>query len=372
MGSRPWGGSESLWYAVAKYSLFNGDKVFISVYEWETVSPKIFELQSLGAVINFRKRKIGELGFIKKVIRFVKNEKYALAKDYLEILNFEPSFIFISQSADFDLAIQHKIFYKLIKERNIPYSFVCHNHSQYSFIPSSIIYPEALNIFKNAKNVFFISKRQQELTERKLVTRLANGLFTWNPLNLVAPSKPLQWPEGNKMHMAIVGELDGSKGQDTALEVLSQLQWQNREWQLNIYGKGQGEAYLKKLALHYKIDDKVVFKGYENDILKIWKDNHILLVPSAWDGMPISLVEALICGRPAVVTDIGGMVEIVHEGENGFVAASPTVQTYCDALERAWLKKTEWQQMGFNAYGLIKNIIDLQPEKAIYKLIVEK
>ena len=371
MGGALWGGSENLWYELAKLSLKKGDELLVSVYEWDTIHPKINLLKNEGATIFFRKRLIGNVKFPQRIIRFLKNRKFATERDYKNILEFKPDTIFISQGSDFDFATQHKVLYNLIRERKIPYSFICHSHSQFSFIPLNNIYPEAVKVFTNAEHVFFISKRQQKLTERKLVTRLTNGLFTWNPLNLVAPSKPLQWPEENKIYMAIVGELDGSKGQDTALEVLSQLQWQNRKWQLNIYGKGRGEAYLKKLALHYKIDDRVVFKGYENDILNIWLNNHILLVPSAWDGMPISLIEALICGRPAVVTDIGGMVEIVHEGENGFVAASPTVQTYSDALERAWLKKTEWQQMGFNAYGLIKNIIDLQPEKAIYKMIVK-
>ncbi len=372
MGGAQWGGSEPLWHAVAKHALLNGDTVFVSIYEWETIHPKIAELIELGAILHLRKRKIGELSFIKRCVRFLKNEKYASADDYINIINFKPSHIFISQSADFDLSLQHKIFYNLIMKHKIPYSFVCHNHSQYSLIPSSDIYPAAIEVFKNAKQVFFISKRQQQLTERKLATRLKNGVFTWNPLNLIAPLEPVKWPTEKIITMAIVGALDGSKGQDTAMEVLSQPQWQNRDWQLNIYGKGQGEVYLKALAQHYNITEKVIFKGYENDILKLWQHNHILLVPSAWDGMPISLVEALICGRPAVVTDIGGMIEILNDGINGFVAASPTVQTFADALETAWLKKSEWQQMGMTAYKLINEKIDLQPEQKIYKMIFEK
>jgi len=58
------------------------------------------------------------------------------------------------------------------------------------------------------------------------------------------------------------------------------------------------------------------------------------------------LVEAMLCGRPAVVTDVGGNTEWIEDGRTGFVAEAPTAKSFGAALERAWLAQADWQKMG--------------------------
>ena len=62
--------------------------------------------------------------------------------------------------------------------------------------------------------------------------------------------------------------------------------------------------------------------------------------------MPLSLIEALICARPAIVTDVGGNAEILQDSVTGFIAAAPTVRLFDQALERAWERRDEWEKMG--------------------------
>ena len=85
--------------------------------------------------------------------------------------------------------------------------------------------------------------------------------------------------------------------------------------------------------------------------------------------MPTSLVEAMLCARPSVVTDVGGNIELVIETESGFIAASPTVGSFANALEKAWLKKSDWEQMGVAAFKKISTIIETKPEIKIYELL---
>jgi glycosyltransferase involved in cell wall biosynthesis len=202
--------------------------------------------------------------------------------------------------------------------------------------------------------------------------KILNGQFTWNPLNVNIPEQSLPWPNEQKVQMAIVGNLSGTKGHDTALEVLSSPQWKKRNWMLNIYGEGDGKMYLEELAKFYAIFNKVIFHGHVADISRIWKQNHLILLPSSGEGLPISLVEAMVCGRVSVATDVGGNAELIDDEYNGFLAASPTTYSFSDALERSWNVKNNWEQIGRNAFNTIKTVLDTKPQETIYKLMSVK
>lgn len=369
MGGLPWGGSEALWHAVATHALQQGDEVFVSVYDWGRPHEKIKQLQKQGALIHYRKRFNPAAGSFEKIKRFIKKRKPSIDKDYQSIIDFKPLTVFISQGDSFDLSIHHRPFYELLVKNKIAYSMVCHSHTQYGFIPPKEIYPAAVEILKNALRVFFVSKRQWLLTERRLVAKLSNASLTWNPLNMQLPVEPLQGPLGSSFQMAIVGPLSGTKGQDTAMEVLGTAAWKERDWVLNLYGDGDGKDYLKALAHFYGIDKYIKFHGHVNDIIKIWKTNHIMLIPSAGEGLPISLVEAMACGRPAVVTDVGGNTELIIENETGFVAPSPTTGAFSLALENAWQQKDNLQQLGQNAFDKINMVLEKKPGEKIYELL---
>ena len=369
MGGAQWGGSEALWHAVALHALQQGDKILVSVYEWGEVHPKIRQLQKAGATIYFRKRYNHSAGYVEKFSRFFKQIVPASNKDYQAVIDFKPSFVFISQGDSFDLAIHHKPLYHLLIQNKLPYSFICHSHTQYGYIPPKEIYPGAVEVFKNAKNVFFVSNRQWKLTERRIINKIDNGKFTWNPLSFNIPEVTLKWPKENTAQMAIVGNLDDMKGQDTVLEVLSADVWKKRDWHLNIYGKGDGLNYLKDLSAYFGIAKRITFHGHIADIKEAWKHNKLLLTPSAGEGMPISLVEAMIYGRPSVVTDVGGNHEVVTENESGFIAASPTVDSFAEALEKAWINKSEWEQMGIRAFKKMNAMIETEPAIKIYELL---
>ncbi|MEP6596325.1 MAG: glycosyltransferase family 4 protein [Ginsengibacter sp.] len=369
MGGLPWGGSEALWHAIAEHALEQGDKVFVSMYEWEVVHEKIKQLREKGALIHFRKKFNSNAGKAEKIKRFIKNRNPSLNKDYQSIVDFRPDAVFISQGESFDLAIHHKALYRLLRQHNISYSFICHSHIQYGFISPAEIYPAALEIFKNARNVFFISQRQWHLTERRLATKIDNAIITWNPLNIKIPLAPLTWPADDVVQMAIVANISGSKGHDTAFEVMASPVWKNRKWILNIYGDGEGRKYLEDLAIFFGISGNIKFHGHVNDIINVWKENHVLLIPSAGEGLPISLVEAMACGRMAVVTDVGGNTELITENETGFIAGAPSVASFDIALENAWRHRDKWRQLGINAFNKINAVLEKEPQEKIYELL---
>ena len=92
-----------------------------------------------------------------------------------------------------------------------------------------------------------------------------------------------------------------------------------------------------------------MLKGYSKSISEVWLENQITPLPSRMEGQALALIEAMWCQRAAIVTDVGGAVELIEDEKSGFVASATTVEATDEALERAWNHRAEWRQLGFNA-----------------------
>jgi glycosyltransferase involved in cell wall biosynthesis len=258
----------------------------------------------------------------------------------------------------------------LLLSRKYPYCLI----SQFGFELGTLPYSrleDARRLFGYAAKVLFVSDRNKQVAERQLAKALDNAEIISNPVNLTDFSI-VSYPQTQQIRFACVARLDCNfKGQDILLQTLSTPLWRQRDWLLNFYGKGPDEQFLKDLALFYKIDHKVRFCGHVSSIRSVWADNHIQIMPSIGEGTPLSLLEAMVCGRTAVVTDVGGNASMIEQEELGFLAAAASVQALDEALERAWKAKNQWQEMGEKAHQAILQKIDLTPELAVLKCLTE-
>jgi glycosyltransferase involved in cell wall biosynthesis len=83
-------------------------------------------------------------------------------------------------------------------------------------------------------------------------------------------------------------------------------------------------------------------------------------MPSRIEGLPLAVVEAMLCGRPVVATDVAG-AEVVEDGVTGFLAEAPAVGSIGNALERFWTRREEAQQIGATAAERIRHLIPPDP-----------
>jgi glycosyltransferase involved in cell wall biosynthesis len=162
--------------------------------------------------------------------------------------------------------------------------------------------------------------------------------------------------------MACVARLQTrAKGHDLLLQAFAAPQWRDRPLHLTFFGDGENRRGLEKLASLLGLDTQISFGGHVSRVQDIWRDHHLIAQPSRNEGMPLSLVEALMCGRPALVTDVAGHAELITDGVNGFIAEAASVQHIGQALERAWDGRTGWQEMGRSAYERIRLDIPCDP-----------
>jgi glycosyltransferase involved in cell wall biosynthesis len=194
-------------------------------------------------------------------------------------------------------------------------------------------------------------------------------LIVKNPVNLTDRS-PVPWPSPGPVQFACVARLEASfKGQDLLFEALAADRWKNRDWQLRLYGDGIDRGYLERVARMYGLGGRIQFAGHVADVRGIWADNHLLVLPSRSEGTPLSLVESMLCGRPAVVTDVGGNAEWITEPETGFIAEAPSTISIARALERAWEARDLWPVMGARAHEKTRTQVDQDPGGTLVDLI---
>jgi glycosyltransferase involved in cell wall biosynthesis len=104
----------------------------------------------------------------------------------------------------------------------------------------------------------------------------------------------------------------------------------------------------------------VIFAG----LLKpeeIWASNHVLIMPSRLEGLPLAMVEAMLCGRPIIATDVGGHAEVIEDGVTGFLADAPTVQSITEALNRFWARRADAQTIGEAGAQRIRRLVPPDP-----------
>jgi glycosyltransferase involved in cell wall biosynthesis len=94
---------------------------------------------------------------------------------------------------------------------------------------------------------------------------------------------------------------------------------------------------------------------------EIWKMNQGLILTSRFEGLPIVIVEAMLCKRLVIVTNVSGNAEFVRDNETGFIAAAPRPEYVDEALERAWQQRMNWEAIGSKARQEITNLIPKNP-----------
>lgn len=277
-----------------------------------------------------------------------------------------PDLVIISQGDNYDgLHFGH-----LCRKLRIPYALISQKASEH-FWPADKSRRHWRGVFEGAASCFFVSEHNRRLTEDQIGARLSNATVVRNPY-LVPYAGPLPWPESSDgtLRLACVARLNlRDKGQDILLRVLAQEKWKGRGLHVSFYGRGVNAESLSDLAARLGLRN-VSFEGQTEDVQGIWKEHHALVLPSRAEGLPLALVEAMMCGRPGIVTKVGGNSEVVEDGANGFLA-NPDEDSLDVALEEVWARRGELCEMGRRAATRIRELVPANPAEEFADILLD-
>lgn len=351
MAGYPWGGSEELWSQTALELLRRNCEITTRTSQWAKEPDQIAALRKAGCVITFAKPE----RFTQRLVsRLLRRPKDSQLRRWL--LNSNPDLVVISQG-EFKDGIGVA---ELSRSAGVPYCLIVQAAADWAW-PSDELRASLCAAYQNASACFFVSKANLQLVTDFCGGELPAAEVVWNPFNVDYDASPPWPPNSADLRLACVARLEpGAKGQDILFRVLAKEKWRKRQIMVDLYGAGPKEEGLKGLAGYLGLKN-ISFKGHIKDIREVWSRYEALILPSRFEGLPLALVEAMLCGRPAIVTDVAGNAEVMQNGCTGFVAAAPTVELLDQAMECAWQKRTSLREMGVRAAVRIRELVPRNP-----------
>lgn len=368
MGGGSWGGSEELWCQTALKLRSLGHEIAASVYRYPKSARAIEALHRKGILVQQRNR--GRPTILRRIQHRLRG-RIAPEAELIDLSLWmraqRPDFICVSNGAGIDMLEG----LELIAASGVPWCNISQCGIEWLW-PTDSQAARARRLFMTNAHWFFVAERNRRLFETQWGIRLERAEIVRNPFKVNVTSA-LAWPSDiSIVRLACVARHDPvCKGQDLLLEVLAQAKWRNRPVRLSLFGTGDRTFLIHQMVDRLNLNDQVVFQGHVDSIEDIWRSHHALVLPSRHEGLPLALVEAALCGRPAIVTDVGGNAELITDGVSGFVAAAPTAACLDEALEHAWVRRGEWSAMGLAARERAISLIAADPIGTFSKRLLE-
>lgn len=118
-----------------------------------------------------------------------------------------------------------------------------------------------------------------------------------------------------------------------------------------LVGDGVLRKKAERLVKKLNLESRVILTGWRRDIPALLSAMDVFALTSLWEGLPISVLEALISSRPVVATDTGGIREVISDGINGFLVGPKEVSRLFEKLNKVLISKGLRETLGKAAKG---------------------
>jgi len=230
------------------------------------------------------------------------------------------------------------------RHTNIRHVYRVHTHIEGSNIPSWKRYAyhvldhwtsKDVDLFVPISNVV----KNELVTKSKILPEHIHVVYCGIP-SLGLPDPPNNSDSSLTPSIVLIGELQERKQQLLAVEVVGKLYSKHIKIDLHLIG-GDRENCMNKIqdiAKRKGIEHLIHLYGYQphDKIYKIIKDIPIVILPSLFEGIPISLLEGMALRKLVIGTPVGGTSEAIQDGVNGLLHPPQDIEALANILERVF------------------------------------
>lgn len=316
-------------------------KVYIQCYdEPQKENRALYNLDSRIEIIFARRDK--HKSIVRKILRRL-NQKYAL----IEKVNYSPLFEYV-----YILPEEQKLYRTIIEENDIDIAIAVGAFE--SYILGSIadqIRAKTIGWQHNSYKAYYetpgmacwgmgyiVDKYFPKLDryvvlneydqEEFLKKRNFECMTIHNPKSFVSDK---QAELKNKRFIA-AGRFIYAKAFELLIESFSQFAKKNKDWELVIYGTGEGYDKIKTRIEALGLADRIKLPGFSDHMTENLLESSCYLLSSRWEGMPMVILEALEIGLPIISYDISAMIPLVENGVEGIIVPRFDVVKFAQAM----------------------------------------
>lgn len=171
-----------------------------------------------------------------------------------------------------------------------------------------------------------------------MVQTIHNGI----PALSGAPGKPMS--DDAAVRLIMVARFHEPKDHQTLLKALNHVQ--TAAWRLELVGDGPLLMPARALSEALGLDDRVSFSGACDDVPERLAAADLFVLVSDWEGLPLSILEAMRAGLPVIASNVGGVSEALVDGETGFLVERKSVDQLADAISQLVASRALRERMG--------------------------
>jgi glycosyltransferase involved in cell wall biosynthesis len=242
---------------------------------------------------------------------------------------------------------------------------ISHNHSVYDYYNRYYHFVEWLlslitdRVICISDIVNRFANETQRINAKKLIT-IHNGMdseYAVSEKRISGLRKKLDIPADHSV-ICTIAHMEEHKGIKYLLESASLLLQSRNDVSFLIVGEGTLKEDLRKLCVVLKIEKNVIFAGERSDIPEILSLSDIFVLPSLREGLPLTILEAMACGKPVIATNVGGIPEVVKDGVSGILVSPKDPEDLHSAMNELLDNREKLKKMGYNGKRVCNESFD--------------
>lgn len=171
------------------------------------------------------------------------------------------------------------------------------------------------------------------------------------------------------------GRMDKNKQIDVLINAVSVVHQKHPEIQVALVGDGSERANLESQCAQLNLKEVITFKGNQpyQKISGLLNQSRIFMMASAFEGLPVAMIEALSCGLPVVVPNVGDIRDVAVDGYNALVVKESKSSNYAEAFSALLTSPNLYQRLANGALETRNRFVDeysLEKSKASWEEII--
>ena len=134
--------------------------------------------------------------------------------------------------------------------------------------------------------------------------------------------------------LGIVGRIAPIKNHRLFFDAMARVLAEYATAHLVVVGDGDLRPEMERYVREVGIANKVSFLGWRHDLPQVYADLDVVVISSKNEGTPVTAIEAMAAGRPVVATRVGGLPDVISDGETGYLVAPGSVEQLASAVKR--------------------------------------